>query len=296
VLTTSFPDLETFLAAPEAEVAKLAPATVVAAFGGTRRSAMLAGMDFRNKATMEWQRQEMLRCYELLFRHGVAHVIAPVAIGKHLAEAGAARERVLAGIGWGMAGPDILADYARLGWRVRMIGIEQLPELAPVAEQLRSSTSTEHGPTLWFWVCADPEAPMQAIFDAAHRTGARTRAELASVLYGEDIPPAAVLLGFGEPTFSYELIPPLLMQRLEAYWIQRPGYRLDQPMLRRILYDYAYLRRTGSGVERNERYAHIQSQRAAWLTDWVLGVGIDVGGFWYPAPFAGVPEEGPTIS
>jgi hypothetical protein len=291
MLTTSYPQLEAFLAAPEAEIAKLAPETVIAAFGGIRRSAILAGMDPDSKATMAWQRQGVLRCFELLFQHGVGHVIAPLAIGKLLATEGVARQRVLAGIGWQMAGPEALAEYARLGWRVRMIGIEQLPELESSAEQLRSSTSTERTPTLWIWVCADPEAPIQAIFDAAHRTGARTRAELARLLYGEDIPPAALLLGFGEPTFSYELIPPLLMQRLEAYWIQRPGYRLDQPMLRRILYDYAYLRRTGSGVERNERYAHIQSQRAAWLTDWVLGVGIEVGGFWYPAPFAGVPED-----
>ncbi len=291
-----YPELEAFLAAPEAEIAKVAPETVIAAFGGTRRSAILADMDPRSKATMAWQRQEMLRCFDLLFRHGVGHVISPLAIGQHLAEAGAARERVLGGIGWGMAGPEALADYARLGWRVRIIGIEQLPELAPSADQLRSSTSAERTPTLWFWVCADPEAPVQAIFDAVHRTGARTRADLVQALYGEDIPPATMLLGFGEPTFGYDLIPPLLMQRLEGYWMQRPGYRLDQPMLRRILYDYAYLRRTGSGVERSERYADIQSQRAAWLTDWVLGVGVEVGGFWYPAPFAGASEEGPTTS
>jgi hypothetical protein len=263
---------------------------MIAAFGGTRRGAALAGKDSRSKDTMAWQRREMLRCFDHLFSHGVRHVIAPVAIRQHLAEAGAARERVLAELGWGIAGPEALADYATYGWRVRMIGIEQLPELAPAAEQLRSAISAEGAPTLWFWVCADHAAPLQAIFDAAHCSGARTRAEVAHALYGEDIPPASLLLGFGEPTFSYELIPPLLMNRLEAYWIQRPGYRLDQQMLRRILYDYAYLRRTGSGVERSKRYADIQSQRAAWLTDWVLGVGVEVGSFWYPDPFAGAPQ------
>src|SRR5262245_61946738 len=127
MLVTSYPDVDTFLAAPEAEIAEVAPETLIAAFSGTRRSAVLAGMDPRAKDTMAWQRREMLRCFDLMFRHGVRHVIAPVAAGKHVAEAGAARERVLAGLGWGIAGPEALADYATYGWRVRMIGIEHLP-------------------------------------------------------------------------------------------------------------------------------------------------------------------------
>jgi hypothetical protein len=278
-------DLSTFLAAPDADVAEVAPETVIAAFGGVRRSAALEGIDRHSPAYMAWQRAGLVANVDLIFRHGVRHVIYPLAIGEHLAEAGPYRAQVFKGLEWGLAGAAALADYAERGWRVRLIG--PVPELAGTSERLRAATPTADAPTLWIWASADADGPLEEIFAAVQRTGARARADLARALYGEAIPPATLLLGFGSPQFSYDLIPPLLTTRLEGYWVQRPGYRLDQPMLRRILYDYAYLRRTGRGVERNDRYANVQAQRAAWLTDWVLGVGIDLEGFWYPAPFAG---------
>jgi hypothetical protein len=283
------PELAAFLAAPASEVAVVAPATVIVAFGGLRRSAELAGVDRQSPAYLAWLRAGLVDCVDLLFRHGIGHVIAPIAIGEHLAAAGDQAERVLGAIDWGFAGKEALADYAAREWRVRLLGGEALPALAPTAERLREATSRQGQSTLWLSVYADSDAPLESIFAAVHRSGARTQAELIGALYGETIPRATLLLGFGAPTFSYDLIPPLLAGRLECYWMQRPGYALDEPMLRRILYDYAFIRSTGSGVPRNDRYADIAAQRAAWETDWVLGVGTHVGPFWYPAPFGGAP-------
>ncbi|HEY3232054.1 MAG TPA: hypothetical protein VGJ87_22675, partial [Roseiflexaceae bacterium] len=287
---------EAFLATPEVEIAAIAPATVITGFGGTRRGAALAGVDPLSKAYMPWVRHGILACLDLLFRHGVCHAIVPIPIVELLEEAAGSRARLFAALDWVFAGTETLADYVRREWRVRLIGAEGIAELAATAERLRAATPSASGPTLWLSVCADAEAPMRAIIDTALQTGARTRAEAIRALYGEDIPLATMLIGFGRPTFTYDLIPPLLVGRLQCYWMQRPGYGLDERMLRRILYDYAYTRDTGSGTDRSGRYANVQAQRAAWETDWVLGAGVPLGAFWYPAPFAGPPEESLTHS
>ncbi|HJZ50244.1 MAG TPA: hypothetical protein VKE41_23900 [Roseiflexaceae bacterium] len=288
---TSDLDFSTFLAAPDAEVAAIAPATAIVAFGGTRRSAALAGVDRMSPAYMPWLRAGMLNCFDLLFRHGVRHIIAPLAIGKHLAEAGSMRAQLIGALDWGFAGAEALADYRRHEWRVRLIGTESVPELVSTGERLRAETTSSDVPTLWFSVCPDPEASLAAVLHTAAQSGARTRDQAVRALYGEAIPLATLLLGFGKPVFSYDLVPPLLAGRLQCYWMQRPGYALDQPMLRMVLYDYAYTRRTGSGTDRGGRYAGIGAQRAAWETDWVLGVGVPLGGFWFPAPFGGLVEQ-----
>ena len=52
-------------------------------------------------------------------------------------------------------------------------------------------------------------------------------------------------------------------------------------MLRRIFYDYAYLRSTWD-ANRSSRYDDLVQQRVAWETDIVIGLGRRMGGFWYP--------------
>jgi hypothetical protein len=287
-MTTKQPSLETFLQLSNPEITSITPQTIVAAFGGTRRSAALEGLDPRSKEAMLWQRDQMLDCYSLIFSQGVQNIITSLSINHHLLEADLTRQQVLSTLSWGMAGKDILNEYQQRGWRVRLIGIEHLPELAQAASTLELETANKGAPTVWFWVCSDFDQPITAIFDTIHRTGITNQAELVEVMYGELIPPAQLLIGFGEPTFHYGLLPPLLMQRLECYWVQRPGYKLDLQTLRRILYDFAYTRQTGSGEERNDRYHNIQEHRNFWLTDWVLGTGTQVGGFWYPTSFSGV--------
>jgi hypothetical protein len=95
------------------------------------------------------------------------------------------------------------------------------------------------------------------------------------------------MVGFGKPVLGTTLIPPLLCgPDLQCYWTQRAGLSLTATMLREILYDFAYTRRTFR-QDRRDRYVRIAHQRALWDTTQTLGVGTAVGGFWYPAPFAG---------
>jgi hypothetical protein len=263
-------------------VAAVAPATVITAFGGTRRSAALAGIDPHTDEYADWSRQEMLACMELLFTHGVRHIFATVVVSSNMVEFASYRERFLGWIAQGLAGSKALADYVGRSWRVRMIGTEHVPELQTAANELVRATPPRWSHTLWWTVTPTPEAPWQAALDTVARAGARTRREAIRALYGEDIPLATLFLSTGKPIIMYDLIPPLLAGNLQCYWVQRPGFRLNQRMLRGILYDYAYMRRTQKVSASVDRSTDLAAQRSAGETKVVLGVGQRLGPFWYP--------------
>ena len=123
------------------------------------------------------------------------------------------------------------------------------------------------------------------VLEAAQRIPIPTRADLIRAIYGEDIPPATMFLGFGKPIITQVSAPPLLVGEMQCYWSQRPGFSIDERMLRRIFYDYACLRRTWTGNDRSGRYTELTAQREDWETEAVLGVGQRLGSFWYPEPF-----------
>jgi hypothetical protein len=279
------PRLEDFLAAPDEQVAAVAPESVIVVVGGTRRAAALAGQPTEGEAYVRWSVERMLMYHDMLFRHGIRHIVTPAVISSNLVEFARFRGRFLSLVAEHMAGSVSLAEYARRGWRVRLIGADQLPELHEATARLVMNTPAHWTRTVWWTVTIDSDASWMLLLAAAQQAGARTRAEAIRALYGEDIPPAQLLLSFGKPIISPELLPPLLIGELQGYWVQQPGYSLDEPMLRRILYDYAYTRVTGSGRERGGRYADVGQQRAAWEANAVLGEGLRLGGFWYPAPF-----------
>jgi hypothetical protein len=275
------PSLEQFLAAPIGDVAEVMPETVVYTPGGTRRSAMLAGISPQSDEYARWTRKRMIASYDLLFRFGARHIFTTMIRPGQFAEIGRYRERLLEWLEWGLTGPEALADYARLGWRVRLMGAESMPELQPIAERLLSSTPTQSRATLWYQVVAEPGASWQWLLRAAQHAQARTQAEAIRALYGEDIPLAKLYLSFGKPMFVADLLPPLLAGEVQSYWIQRPGYLQDEQLLRRILYDYAYLRPTWR-LDKSSRYDTLTASHSLWQQPLVLGYGRHVGAFWYP--------------
>jgi hypothetical protein len=286
-------NIEEFINLDYDSISKIAPKTVVTALGGGRRSATLEKLDPKSKQAMQLQQHQLHSSFDTLFMNGVQNIITSVSIDRHLLEDNMSRGKVLGYIGWGMASDEIIELYRQKSWRVRIIGIEKLPELQPFADKLIINTPDNPIGTIWFWVCYDIEQSINDIFDVMLRTGIQNQSDLIQQLYGELIPPAQILIGFGEPQFHYGIVPPLLMERIEAYWLQRPGYAISQETLRRILYDFAFTRQTGSGTERNDRYEEIQQQRSYWLTQSILGTGNQVGGFWYPAEFLG-PDDSST--
>jgi hypothetical protein len=266
---------------PRDELAAAAPATLVYTPGGTRRRAVLAGIDASSDDYPEWSRRRALESFDLLFSYGVRHLFTNALCPPQLAEVGHYRERVLAWTAEGLAGPGALEDYARLGWRVKMVGADDLPELRDAATRLDEAAPAQWTQTLWWCVTAEPGAAWRRLFDAVGHSGARTQAEAIRALYGEDVPPATLWLGFGKPFFSHDMFPLLLSDAVQCYWDQRPGYVVDEQLLRRVLFDYAFTRRTWS-ADKRERYGAVARERELWDRRVVLGLGRRVGHFWYP--------------
>lgn len=278
--TTAPPSLEAFLEAPIAAVRAVAPPTVIYGPGGTRRQAAMAGISPESDGYAAWSRERMAESIAALAHVGVRHIVVNLLRPAQMAEVGRYRDRLLAWLAEGLAGDDALAEWCRRGWRARLIGLEQLPELRAAAERLAAATASASGPSVWWYLCPTAATPWEGILAAAQR-GARSQEEAISALYGEAIPPATLYLAFGKPLIAYDIIPPLLAGELQCYWTQRPGFSLNEPTLRQILYDYAYLRRTWQPAKQ-ERYAALSSQRELWEHGPVLGLGARVGPFWYP--------------
>jgi hypothetical protein len=280
-MSDASPTLEAFLSAPAERVAQAAPAAMIFAPGGTRRRAALAGISPQSEEYARWSRSEMIDCCARWFEHGVRHLFMNVLRPAQLAETGYYRERVLAWLAEGLAGAGPLADYAARGWRVRLLGAEQLPELRDAAARLRATTPDARGPTLWFFVVPTPEAPWQWLRSALDDVTNPTTEAIVRRLYGEPVPPATLFVGFGKPLVAPDLLPPLLAGELQCYWTQRPGYDMDARSIREIIYDYAYQRTTWM-ADKSSRYEDIAAQRQIWEQPLVLGLGRRVGAFWYP--------------
>ncbi|MFL5807178.1 MAG: hypothetical protein ACJ8CR_36290 [Roseiflexaceae bacterium] len=277
--------LEAFLVAPIEAVIAVAPQTVMIAITGTRRAAVLAGKPFQGDEYVRWSRERVFDFLDLLFRHGIQHIVATTIVPVNLAEHAATRQRYLEAAVEGMAGAEARADYARIECRARLIASPDLHSLHTVDAELRQATAGRSSQTVWWHVIAGADDPWRMVFAAAQQAQTSTRADLLRALYGEDIPPATMFLGFGKPVIAPHSFPPLLVGDIQCYWSQRPGFSMDERMLRRILYDYAYVRPHG------RRASAPEQQRAAGETDAVLGVGRRLGGFWYSAPFAALEIE-----
>ena len=275
------PSLAAFLDAPAEQVARVAPATVIFAPGGTRRSAVLAGISPQSDQYARWTRERMIACSALFFKLGVRHLFMSVMRPPQLAEVGRYRDRLLDWLDWGLAGPEALADYARLGWRVRLLGADGLGQLGTAAERLRQTMPGTATPTLWYYVVPEIESPWQWVRAALRQTEGNTTSDVIRALYGEELPLATLYLAFGKPMFVPDLLPPLLSGDVQCYWTQRPGYALDERSLRQIIYDYAYLRPTWT-KDKSTRYADVEAHRSLWEQAPTLGLGRRVGAFWYP--------------
>lgn len=279
------PTLVEFLSTPIEEVARVAPATMIYGVGGTRRSAVMAGISSESDEYMRWSRERMIECLDILFRHGVHHIFTPGLLPSNFNEVGRYRERLIEWVDWGLAGPEALADYERLGWRVRLIGAEGVPELNVTTERLRQATPQQRGHTLWWHVTADAELPWRSLLAAVHESQARTREEAIRAFYGEDVPLATLFLSVGRPLVSPALLPPLLLGLVECYWAQKPGFSLTEREWRSILYDFAYLRSTWR-QDKSGRAEQALTYREVWEQAPTIGLGQRVGPHWYPAPIA----------
>jgi hypothetical protein len=191
------------------------------------------------------------------------------------------RERLVNWIDWGLTGPEALADYAALGWRVRIGGVEAVPELRELNERVVAATPAQWKHTLWFYVAPTRGSLWEQTLAVVQATNARTQTELIRALLGEDVPTAGMWIGSGKPVITEDQIPMALFGETHCYWTQRPGYDIDETIIRRMVYDCVYRRRTWQ-MDKSGRYADIEQMRSILESRQVVGIGKRVGGFWYP--------------
>lgn len=274
--------LDAFLEASRADVARVAPRSMIYSVSGTRRSAALEGQLADGARYVQWSRERMMGCLELIFTHGVQHVIMPVITPSQFAEATPAyREHLWGWLDAGLAGEQALAEYARRGWRVRLPFYEALPPLRDAGARLARGTAGEGAPSLWAFVAPEHNFFWEQALSTGVLAGAGTAAEARQLLYGADIPPATLCIDFGKPVISPDLAPPFLAGVMHAYWTQKPGYSLDEGQWRRILYDFAFVRPTWR-EDKQGRAEEALAHEAVWRQEVVLGLGRRMGPFWYP--------------
>ncbi|MEZ4712615.1 MAG: hypothetical protein R3A44_35835 [Caldilineaceae bacterium] len=150
-----FPTLTEFVSGPIAEVQKVAPATMLYAPGGTRRSAVFAGIQPWSMDHSRWARGLFIEKIDLIFQHGVRHLLAPAITPNNVQEVHTARHKLYTLADWILAGEESLQDYAHKGWRVRMIGGENVPELQAATARLQSQTAQHAAHTLWWLIIPD---------------------------------------------------------------------------------------------------------------------------------------------
>jgi hypothetical protein len=274
------PTLEQFLAAPVEEVRRVAPAMLMWVVEGTRRSAALAG---HSADYPRWSLQRMCDCLEVFFHHGVRHVFNPMLTPSQFAEITPNyRERLFDWVALLVDDPEVLRRFQQSGIRVRLVGEQSLPQLRPIAQRL--ADATPHGEhTLWCSVVAESGQVWAEVMSAITSSSAKTREEAIRALYGEELPLATLLWAFGKPVFSTDQLPPLLLGKMDCYWSQQPGYRVSERDFRAVLYDAAFVRRTWR-EDKTGRPEEALSHRQAWEEGPILGLGVRLGPFWYPAP------------
>jgi len=290
------PTLGEFLSFPVDKVRSIVPASLIFAAGGTRRGVALAGIPAEQYAS--WTIPRMLQSYKRFFDYGVQHLITPVTHPRMFQEKGAYGAHFIDWMEQGLGGAETLAYYRAANWSVRLIvaassvasdpRIQRLRELARSLEQSTPETDTylwyfvvpDYG-DLWNWVIEKlpPKIPDGQVIQGA----------VIQALYGVDIPPADLLISFGKPTVSPDVLPPFLWGLVHAYWTQQPSYLLDDEEIRRIFYDYYYHRNTFR-IDKTGREKEALTHPALWTHGPTVGMGIRVGPYWYPEPFS-LPDD-----
>jgi hypothetical protein len=285
------PTFKEFLATLPAKFAPLAPKTMIFAAGGTRRRAALAGIDPASDSYPQWSFYQMMACFDLFFQHGVRQIITHAIIPSQYSEVTKGyRDNLTRWVAWNLSNPEALAEFQRRGVRVRLLGAEDLPDLSSLAETLQNFEAPAGAPTIWFTVSPTESTPWRALFAAVHRSGAETQREAIQAQFGESIPPASLYIGSGKPGVFPAVVPPLLMGKMQCYWSQRPGFITDIETVKAILYDFAYTRKTWM-KDKTGRAEKVLEEREIWEGAPILGLGVQLGPFWYPAPVPDIVDK-----
>ena len=276
------PTLEEFLAAPDAEVAAVAPATAIFAAAGTRRRAALEHIPPEQYS--EWAIKGLGENAAIFFRLGIRHLVIPTLSPGLIAEGGDYGKNIINWVIDQARGPTLQQIAERNGFRICFLGpaTKSIPAIQEAQAELLARPYHEETPTIWMYVQGHYNEPWNEIILASQTTYVQNRTDLVQALYNIDIPAASLFIGVGRLQMNSYIIPPLLFDTtLNCYWIQRVGFRITEAMIRHIIYDLVYARNTNTHL-RNERYQYADQMRWHWEHTSIMGVGHNMKGFWIP--------------
>lgn len=280
-MTPEIPTLEEFLAAPLETVAAVAPRSMVYAPGGTRRSATFAGVEPWSEEYLHRGEDGVTACLDIIFQHGVQHVFMPAVMVGHANEVDDIEQQLIKQMSAFIGDPYLLNLTNKYGWRLRIAPSAYSEVLRPLCEYLESNSPSSASRTWWLTITPSYDSWWSTLFKLAESGKVTSRTDAIVALFGENIPPITLCLAFGKPMISPDLFPPLLMDNVHCYWSQQAGLTLTTQQLRKVLYDYAFLRQTWQ-KDKTARAKQASAYQEMWEREMILGLGQRLGPFWYP--------------
>ena len=292
-------DLEKFMILPTDEVAKVirngGSRACVLPFNGTRRWFLLEhGRDFKSDAAQRYVEvtiEATINACKLIFDHGIDTFIMPV-FGGEIMNRG---EEYMREIGAAMiliaTHPVFIDFYKEYDIRIHFYGdyrkqLENTPyaHVCEAFDEITRQTAHHKGRRLFYGVCADDATETIGELSVRYykEHGATpSRRQLIEMYYGEYIEKADIFIGYEKfNVFDY---PMLGWGEESLYYMAAPSFYLDKPLLRKILYDYIYLRPVqdpdyftmpDEAFEAMRHFYKINREVA-------FGVGEMRGGIWY---------------
>jgi hypothetical protein len=275
------PTWEEFLAAPVAEVVAVAPRSMVYAPGGTRRSAMFAGIEPWSAEYIRLGEDGITASLNIIFRHGIQHVFTPAVMVGHVNEVDDVERQLIKQMGAFITDSYLLDLVRKYDCRLRIVPSAYSDVLRPVSEYLLSNSQSDASRTWWLTITPSYDSWWSTLVALAKSDNVQTREDAIFAMFGEAVPPITLCLAFGKPMISPDLFPPLLMDNVHCYWSQQAGLALTERQFRKVIYDYAYLRQTWQ-KDKTARAKQASEQQEIWEREVILGLGTRLGPFWYP--------------
>jgi adenosine tuberculosinyltransferase len=288
-----------FLALPTEEIAKILRAdrskTCVLPFNGTRRWFLLEhGRDFKEDAAQRYVEvtiQATIDACKLVFDHGIDTFIMPV-FGGEIMNRG---EEYMREIGAAMiliaTHPAFLDFYKEHDIRIYFYGdyrrqLKDTPyaHVCDAFDEVTRQTAQHTTRRLFYGVCADDATEMigkLAVRYHQENGVTPTRRQLIEMYYGEYIEKADIFIGFEKfNVFDY---PMLGWGEESLYYMAAPSFYLNQTLLRKILYDYVYLRPVQDPDYFTMPEEDFEAMRKFYKVnrEVAFGVGEMRGGIWY---------------
>ncbi len=279
----NIPELSTFMNWNNEQVADIAPETVLFAPAGTRRRAALDGIPRSEYSS--WAIRELGESVALLFKNGARNIITPLLGPRQLSDPQEEyRNQVIKWISEQSTSEELKTLSELHRYNLRLIGpaTRYNNTLKQASIKLKERSYNTNNPTLWMYVVQNDEEPWEEAFETAISHNTKIRSDIARILYGEDIKPVSLYIGFGRLTFHPNLIPiTLFSQDIQCYWTTKAGFRISHNSLRKILYDSIFSR-ARNNEERITRNYYAQELEYHWNKEVIIGLGWSEHGFWIP--------------